>query len=80
MPIARQNPDVASNTNSGFYPAAISATMNAKSSSNQIYDTTSNTNSGFYPSATLAMKNTKSSNQLYDTAKLPSNHGSENGD
>jgi hypothetical protein len=26
------------------------------------------------------MKNTKSSNQLYDTAKLPSNHGSENGD
>jgi len=38
--MTRQGPDAPLNTNSGFYSSAISGSMNAKLSSNQLYDTT----------------------------------------
>ena len=38
--MAHQGPDAASNANSGFYSSANSGSLNAKPSSNQIYDTT----------------------------------------
>jgi len=38
--MARQEPDAPSNVNSGFYSSAISGSLNAKSSPNQLYNTT----------------------------------------
>jgi len=70
--MARQEPDAPSNVNSGFYSSAISGSLNAKSSPNQLYDTTrvpfnqgvsANVQSSYY--------------NPYDMAKPPLKQGSE---
>jgi hypothetical protein len=72
--MARQGPNAASNTNPGFYSSAMSASINAKPSSTQLYDTTRvPLNQGI--SAT--MNTQSSSTRLDDMAKSPLKQGSE---
>lgn len=72
--MARQGPDTASNSNSGFYTSAISPTINAMSSSNQLYDATKAPLNQGIP-ATMNMQSP--SNWYYEPAKVPLKQGSE---
>jgi hypothetical protein len=72
--MARQGPDAASNSNSGFYTSAISPTINAMPSSNQLYDATKAPLNHGIP-ATMNMQSP--SNWFYEPAKVPLKQGSE---
>ncbi|KIM47206.1 hypothetical protein M413DRAFT_23449 [Hebeloma cylindrosporum] len=72
--MARQGPDAASNTNSGFYTSAISGSITTRPSSNQIYDPT---RVPFNQANSPTMNTEFSPTDLYDTAKSPLKQVSE---
>ena len=76
MIMARQGPDAPSNANSGFYSSAISGSLNAKATPNQVYDFA---RVPFNQGIPAAMTVQSSSNRLYDPdmAKFSSKQGSE---